>query len=223
MRITSKLCACVAAAALSACSNHIQDQLSMEFEPVYPVDPVQATQMAPTGAIYSSSAPGLFAADRRAARIGDLLTVEFTERFSANDTQNTTTSRSDSFEVDLPEISIMEAFDDARLDMGANRGFSGQGLASQSNSLTGRLAVTVTRVLPGGNLEVVGQRRLAMTSGNEYVRLRGVVRPQDISPENIVFSDRIANADIQYVGAGEVSDSSRQGWLRRAMNTVSPL
>lgn len=223
MRAISKITGLAAVLALSACSNHIQDQLSLEFQPVYPVDPVQATQMMPTGAIYSTAAPGLFAADRRAARIGDLLTVEFTERFSANDTQNTSTARSDSFAVDLPEISILEAFDETRLDMSADRGFTGQGLASQSNTLTGRLAVTVTRVLPGGNLEVVGQRRLAMTSGNEHVRLRGIVRPQDISPENIVFSDRIANADIQYVGAGEVSDSSRQGWLRRAMNTISPL
>lgn len=213
----------VLAMTLAACSTYTQDQISAEFAPIYPTDAEPDLGFLPSGAIYSNRAPGLFAADRRAARVGDILTVDFTENFAARDVQNTSTGRSDSFALDLPNV-ITNRFDivDADLAAGTQSGFSGQGSTQQQNSLSGRLSVTVTRVLPGGNLEVMGQRRLSMTSGNEYVRLRGTVRPSDISSENIVRSDRLANADIQYIGAGDVSDASRQGWLRRAINGATP-
>lgn len=211
-----------ATCALSACSDVVQDRLSDDWAPVYPVPEVEMTRQMPSGAIYSQSAPGLFAADRRAARVGDILTVDFTERFSARDTQSTTTSRSDEASINLPD-GLFGPINESRLDMGANRSFSGSGNAAQSNSLNGRVSVTVTRVLPGGNLEVQGQRRLTLTSGIEYVRLRGVVRPTDISAENVVLSERLAHAEIEYVGAGAASDASRQGWLRRVVDTVSPL
>lgn len=214
--------ALMAALSLAACSETVQDRIAADWAPVYPAPEIETTRQMPTGAIYSETAPGLFAADRRAARVGDILTVDFAERFSARDVQGTSLSRSDTSSIDLPGA-LPFGIDDADLTMGAERGFSGSGSASQSNSLTGRVSVTVVRVLPGGNLEVQGQRRLTMTSGVEYVRLRGVVRPSDISPENVVRSDRLAHAEIEYVGAGPASDAVRQGWLRRIVDTASPL
>ena len=214
--------ALLAALSLAACSETVQDRIAADWAPVYPAPEIETTRQMPTGAIYSETAPGLFAADRRAARVGDILTVDFTERFSGRDVQGTSLSRSDESSINLPgALSI--GVDDADLTMGAERSFSGSGSTSQSNSLTGRVSVTVVRVLPGGNLEVQGQRRLTMTSGVEYVRLRGVVRPSDISPENVVRSDRLAHAEIEYVGAGPASDAVRQGWLRRIVDTASPL
>ena len=207
---------------LAACSETVQDRIAADWAPVYPAPAIETTRTMPTGAIYSETAPGLFAADRRAARVGDILTVDFTERFSGRDVQGTSLSRSDTSSIDLPGA-LPFGIDDAGLGMGSERGFSGSGSASQSNSLTGRVSVTVVRELPGGNLEVEGQRRLTMTSGVEYVRLRGVVRPSDISPDNVVRSDRLAHAEIEYVGAGPTSDAVRQGWLRRIVDTASPL
>jgi flagellar L-ring protein precursor FlgH len=84
------------------------------------------------------------------------------------------------------------------------------------------LSVSVVRVLPGGNLEILGQKKLTLNNGDEYVRLSGIVRPADISAQNVVLSDRIANAQIEYIGAGQVADAGKQGWLRRGLNTVSP-
>lgn len=209
--------------ALSACSTTTQDRISAEFAPVWPVETAPDAGFLPTGAIYSQSAPGLFAADRRANRVGDVLTVDFAESFAARDVQNTSTGRNDSGSINLPDlIAGPLAFDSGRLTASAQGQFAGQAATTQQNTLSGRLSVTVTRVLPGGNLEVQGQKRLSMTSGNEYVRLRGIVRPWDISSDNVVSSDRLANADIQYIGAGDVSDASRPGWLRRGMNAVTP-
>jgi flagellar L-ring protein FlgH len=82
--------------------------------------------------------------------------------------------------------------------------------------------VHVIRVLPGGNLEILGQKRLTLNNGDEYIRVKGIVRPEDISSDNVVQSDRIADADIKYVGAGELADTGKQGWLGRALTSVNP-
>lgn len=78
-------------------------------------------------------------------------------------------------------------------------------------------------MLPGGNLEIMGQKLLTLNNGNEYVRLKGVVRPEDIGPDNVVTSDRIAHAEIKYIGAGDTADTAKPGWLRRGLSVVSPL
>ena len=108
------------------------------------------------------------------------------------------------------------------LSTGTNQSFTGSGSAAQSNSLSGQMSVTVARVHEGGNLEILGQKKLTLNNGDEYIRVRGIVRPEDISSQNIVLSDRIANAEIKYLGAGDVADTAKQGWLQRSLSTLSP-
>ncbi|MEM8576951.1 MAG: flagellar basal body L-ring protein FlgH [Pseudomonadota bacterium] len=206
--------------AAAACSTAIEEAESEFYAPVFPVAPEPQTGLMPSGAIYSASAPGLFAADRRARAVGDILTVDFRERFSARKSQGTATSRSDSFVINPPEFFPIGSED---LNGSTTRDFSGDGSASQSNSFTGRVSVSVTRVLPGGNLEIQGQKKLTLNNGHEYIRVRGIVRATDVSADNIVPSDRIAHADIKYVGAGDVADTAKKGWLRRGIDVVSPL
>lgn len=212
---------CLFLVALAGCSTQIEEAESDLYAPVFMVEDVVQDRLMPTGGIYSSSSKGLFASDRRAAQVGDILTVDFSERFVASKSQATGASKSDSFEVDIPDV-VSFGFDDARLTGGATRSFSGKGNASQSNSLTGRVSVSVTRIMPGGNLEIVGQKKLTLNNGQEYIRLRGLVRPEDISSDNVVRSDRIAHAEIKYVGAGDIADSGKKGWLSRTLDTVSP-
>lgn len=212
--------ALIALLPLAACSTYIEDRTSEEFMPVYD----EAANFLPppvTGGIYNSATSGLFASDLRAARVGDVLTVQFTERFAATKSQSANASKASSYEIDLPDLGL--GLDGGRLANSTDQSFFGRGGAAQSNSLTGRLTVTVTRVLPNGQLEVMGQKRITLNNGNEYVRLTGLVRPEDISPENVVLSDRLANADIRYVGAGTTADTARPGWFARALGIVSPL
>lgn len=205
----------------SACTSTLVEEAdSVNYDPVYPASGM--AEPSATGGIYTASSAGLFASDRRAARVGDILTVEFEERFQASKSQSTSGNRASDYELDMPDALTM-GMDDGLLDNGTKQSFSGRGSAQQSNSLTGRLSVSVIRVLPGGLLEIAGQKRLTLNQGNEYIRLTGVVRPEDINAENVVMSDRIAHASIKYVGAGAISDTSRQGWLRRGLNEVSPL
>jgi flagellar L-ring protein precursor FlgH len=207
---------------LSGCVSQIEEKVSEGYDPIYPVEaPVETASLA-TGGIYTASSAGLFASDRRAARVGDILTVQFSEQFAASKTQSASGGRSNSYEIDLPNI-LTGGFDDGQLSNGTDQSFSGRGAAQQSNSLTGRMSVSVVRELPGGMLEIMGQKRLTLNNGREYIRLTGVVRPEDIGPDNVVRSDRIAHADIQYVGAGDTHDTAKPGWLRRGLSAVSPL
>ena len=100
--------------------------------------------------------------------------------------------------------------------------FTGTGSAAQSNSMTGTISVTIVRVYPNGNLEVKGQRKLEYNSGTEYLRLSGVVRPDDISSSNTISSKKVADAQISYVGTGDMNDSVTKGWLSRYFAYVSP-
>lgn len=205
----------------AACSTQIENAASADFRPVYPVAPVSETSLAPTGAIFGGGTRGLFVSDRRAAQVGDVLTVEFTESFRAQKSQSATSSHNDEFGIDLPDL-LTPGFDDSLLSAGADRSFAGQGRAAQSNSLKGRVTVTVVRIFPGGMLEILGQKKLTLNNGDEYVRLSGYLRPEDISSDNVVSSDRIANAEITYIGAGDIADAGKQGWMRRGLNAITP-
>ena len=205
---------------LCACATYIEEETARQFLPVYE----QTADFAParTGAIFHQNAGGLFVNDRRAAHVGDVLTVQLSERFQASKSQSANAGRTSSFEASLP-TALVGAFDMASLGSEASQNFNGRGAAAQSNSLSGKIAVSVVRVLPNGQLEIMGQKRLTLNNGHEYVRLTGVIRPEDIGPDNIVLSDRVAHADISYVGAGDIADTGRKGWLSRALTTVSPL
>ena len=207
---------------LLSCSSHIEDRASVEFEPIIPEEINSPKIYGSTGGIYSETKGGLFATDRRAAAVGDILTVALSEDFTASKSQSATTAKSDSFKVDLPNL-LDPAGDQALLDSGAETAFSGSGSAAQRNSLRGELSVTVMRVFSNGNMEIMGQKKLHLNNGNEYIRLKGIIRPQDISADNKVRSSRIANAQIAYLGAGDIADTGQKGWLSRALSSISPI
>ena len=89
--------------------------------------------------------------------------------------------------------------------------------------MKGELSVTVTKVFSNGNMEILGQKKLTLNNGDEYIRLVGIIRPEDITNQNVVQSSRIANAKISYTGAGDVADTSRKGWFSKLIDVVTPL
>ena len=217
--------------ALAGCSTYVSQIEGQAFEPVDPAVNL-ASEQPSNGAIFRSGQSGLFATDQRARRVGDILTVTFNEIFAATKAQTAASSKADAFAVTLPTglpniLTGGFATDDSGvngggLTAGTNRTFSGAGNAAQSNSFTGSLAVTVTRVFPNGNMEVAGQKEITLNNGNEYVRVKGIVRPEDISATNIVSSTRLADAQIRYTGSGYLADASKPGWLSQFMRAISP-
>lgn len=211
---------------VTGCSTYTEQVVSQSFQPAEaPVILAKSTNM--NGAIFQPGRSGLFATDQRARRIGDILTVSFNEIYAATKAQTASSSKTDAFGVTLPTglpNMLTGGFDKdpAGLNAGTTRSFAGSGNAVQSNSFSGLLSVTVIRVFDNGNMEVQGQKELTLNNGNEYVRVRGVVRPEDISAGNIVSSDRLADAQIRYTGSGHLADSSQPGWLSQLMRTISP-
>jgi len=90
-----------------------------------------------------------------------------------------------------------------------------------SNSLSGNITVTVHDIMPNGTLVVRGEKWLTLNQGEEYIRVSGMVRPQDIGQDNSVPSTKLADARIEYAGTGSVSDTNVTGWMTRFF--ISPL
>ncbi|MET0121808.1 MAG: flagellar basal body L-ring protein FlgH [Candidatus Thiodiazotropha sp. 6PLUC9] len=210
-------------------SNPVRDAA---YAPIRPVVPPQA----PTGngAIYQSGYEQAWFEDRRARRVGDLLTVQLVESTQANKSASTTTAKSSStsmtnpvlfgqaMQFNVPGFMPIANNKDVNLgfDLSAANDFSGDGSASQSNALSGSITVSVIEVLPNRNLYVRGEKRIGINQGTEYVRLSGIVRPSDITPSNTVNSTRIADPTITYKGEGALADANSMGWLSRFFNSV---
>ena len=215
---------------LAGCAQHNEDLKGIDFEPMYPQDMSFIETNNQSGAIFNSAQGNLFSMESKAQMVGDIITVAFAESFQATKSQNAATSRSLDNSVTLPSIADLilpsrtNAADlSSRLKAGSENSFAGSGSSAQSNSLTGQVSVHVVRVFRNGNLEILGQKKLTLNNGDEYIRVHGIVRPQDIDAENVVSSDRIANANIQYIGAGDIAESSKKGWYSKILDNVNPL
>ena len=91
-----------------------------------------------------------------------------------------------------------------------------------SRTISGSMTVTVVRELPNGNLEIKGQKKLVLNDGSEYLRLSGIIRPEDISATNTISSSNIADAKITYTNAGVYADSTQPGWLSKIFRQITP-
>ena len=206
---------------LGGCGTYIEDRKSIDYAPIYETETVSENE-AGFGSIYKPKQGSLFAMEGRASRVGDILTVAFTESFQATKSQNAATSRSSESSVTFPPV-VEKLIPGEEFASSGENTFSGSGSTAQSNSLTGSVSVHVIRVFGNGNLEIMGQKKLTLNNGDEYIRVSGIVRPRDISADNVVQSDRIANADINYIGAGDIARSGKKGWYTRLMETIAPI
>jgi len=215
---------------LAGCAQYNADRVSIDFEPMYPQEMPLVETNNRSGTIFNAAQGNLFSMETKAQQVGDIITVSFAESFQATKSQNAATSRSLDSSVNLPGVTNLILPDrtnaadlSAKLAAGSENSFSGSGSSAQSNSLTGQVSVHVVRVFQNGNLEILGQKKLTLNNGDEYIRVHGIVRPQDIDAENVVSSDRIANANIQYIGAGDIAESSKKGWYSKLLDNVNPL
>ncbi|MCK0165290.1 flagellar basal body L-ring protein FlgH [Marinobacter sp. S6332] len=171
-----------------------------------------------SGAIYQSSRNYNFYGDTVALNIGDVLTVTLNESTRAS--KNAETKINKDSDISMPEPNILGKGNfGIATSIKSERDFQGKAEADQSNSLAGSITVTVTEVLPNGVLKVRGEKWISLTNGDEYVRLTGLVRPQDIDPGNVVASSRIADARIAYGGTGDFDQANQMGWLARFFNS----
>ncbi|WP_174278904.1 flagellar basal body L-ring protein FlgH [Sphingomonas bacterium] len=158
----------------------------------------------------------------RARRVGDPLTIVLVEKTAASKSATSKLDSSGSFGLTPPSSGPLHLFNGSDVAASGKRGFNGAGTADQANSLSGEVSVTVAQVYGNGTMLVQGQKRVTLNRGDEFVQIRGLVRLADVDRDNRVPSTRVADAQIAYTGRGDVARASRQGWLSRFFQVVSP-
>ncbi len=129
---------------LASCSTQLEERASIDYEPVTPITS-KKIKKDKYGSIYSNSQKGLFATDRRASKVGDILTVALSENFSASKSQSAKSAKKGAMKFDFPNV-VTAGADDGLFDSSSDQSFDGSGSAGQNNSLRGELSVTVTKV-----------------------------------------------------------------------------
>ena len=174
------------------------------------------------GAIYQTGSPLMLYETPRAQRIGDVLTIRLSESYTGKNSADASASRESNITAEAADKSTNAAARLARLfNIGsAATTFKGQGSISDTNGMTGTLAVTVIGTMPTGNLVVSGEKVIAMNGNNDRLRLSGIVNPKDIEAGNFVSSSKVANARIEQAGQGMLADSTTMGWLQRLFMSV---
>lgn len=193
------------------------------FAPVIPDIPRE--QLVQDGSLFRPYMANSLYSDITARRVGDIITVMLSENTNATKTARTLTTRETEMTVEpvtgLGGTNATINGQSIQLGIDSTNEFTGDAQANQSNSLQGNISVTVVEVLPNQNLVIRGEKWLTLNQGDEYIRLTGIIRPADISPQNEVQSTKIANARIQYSGTGSFARAQEKGWLTKFF--TSPL
>ena len=215
------------AATLTACTSVMPPQAlthSPQFEPVYPVQNARETMA--TGAIYVGRQSDSWFGKGRNFQVGDVITVLLNESTQAARTQNGTITRDSSNTLVPTGLQNYGAglggFMKGINLTGGSVSNKGTGAADQQASLNGSVAVAVVEVMPNGNLVLRGEKQLALTEGSEVIQVAGIIRPDDVAPNNTVQSRRLANAQIAYRGTGDLANATRAGWGTSALLKLWP-
>ena len=193
-----------------------------EFRTAYP-QPLPPAPAPANGAIFqAANGYGGLYEGARARAVGDPLTIVLVERTSASKSAGSKLDSGGGASLTPPSTGVLSLFKPTDATVSGARNFGGTGTADQSNALSGEVSVTVAEVLPNGTMVVQGQKTVTLNRGDEFVQIRGIVRPADISADNRVLSTRVADAKIAYTGRGDVARASRQGWFSRFFQTISP-
>jgi flagellar L-ring protein FlgH len=213
------ICGCSAAA------------VEMKKPPLIADEPIRVSTPAP-GSIWSGeNAHNLLYADRKARYVNDIVTIIISEQAQGGNKATTNTSRDTTTAADITALfGVENSITNSNPNMGgkialggsSKNALKGTGDTTRGGNLIARLTARVTRVMENGNLVIEGRRQLTVNAEDQFILMSGIIRPEDITSENLVYSQYIADARIIYTGDGVVNDKMRPGWLTRAVDWVWP-
>lgn len=157
---------------------------------------------------------GVFA-DRKAHNVGDILTIVISERTTLSTQKSTSNSKSGSQTLGAG-TGIFDFLKAATIS--GEDEFSADGAASDTNRVTANIAVTVVDVERNGNLVVEGTQSIWQNRDEHKITLRGIVRPDDVTTNNTVPSNKVADATVRFDGKGPLNAKQRQGILTQVFN-----
>lgn len=217
---------------LVGCSAAPERMQHMSYAPNYPLN-IPKTAQPTNGSLYQAGAMTLFN-DARAHKVGDIITISLSESMSANKKDEAKYDKSNSqdygittpFSVNTPNNivgnvvnSVTSPLQGLGFGYGSEGSFSGKSDVKQNSSLTGSIAVTVVEVIPNGNLVIRGEKWITVHDGDEVVQFAGIIRPEDIQPDNTIASSKVADTRLVYKDVGMAGDTARAGvgsqWLAK--------
>jgi flagellar L-ring protein precursor FlgH len=182
------------------------------------------------GSLYSDAMPG-YLEDTRAVRVGDVLMINVDESSDAQGAANTSLSKSSSGTIGMNHLMgvlpmLRKAFpsmDPSKmLDYASQSQFAGTGATTRNGQLSGTIAVRVVREMPNGDLFLEGTKVVLINNEEYHLYISGLVRPTDIAQDNSVLSSRIADAQIEFTGRGDLADQQRKGWFAKFVDWINP-
>ncbi len=190
----------------------------------------RAPQAVSAGSLWQDTGRGLFA-DFRASKVGDILTVRIDETVLASGDSSTDTSRESSMSMGIPNFfGLTAALQRAHpnlnpeelLNLIGNSEFKGEGETNRQSQARGIIAVRVKQQLPNFDLFVEGTKVILVNEEELHIYISGVIRPEDIGPDNSVKSSTVADAQIEFTGRGVLTDNQQQGWLAKLLAKIRP-
>jgi flagellar L-ring protein precursor FlgH len=193
-------------------------------QPMTATPEMRAQMTGATGAIYQTAAVQPLFEDRRARRVGDIITINLVENTSAQKASNASATRGSSMTGGITTATRvpLSGLGGMNIDAGVDSEFAGKGAAAANNAFTGTITVTVIDVYANGNLLVSGEKQIAINQGNEYIRFSGVINPNNVTGSNTVQSTQVADARIEYKGSGYIDESQQMGWMQRFFVALLP-
>ncbi|MEL7198172.1 MAG: flagellar basal body L-ring protein FlgH [Pseudomonadota bacterium] len=233
IRLAPVSCALSASLFLSGCFG-LEGKMAPGFSAPPPPQPPMTAQTfpAPVDPAASDNRGSIFQAHggyaglvtgTRARKLGDMVTIVLVENTNSSKSVSGDTARDGSFSITPPTSGPLSFLNPNALNPAGQGSFSGSGSAAQQSQLSGTVAVTIAAIYPNGTAEVVGEKQMSLSQGNEWVQFAGRIRLVDVDVDNRLASSRVANARIIYSGKGAMQQSSKPGWLSRFFGMIAPL
>jgi len=176
------------------------------------------------GSLWSAKRSAHLFSDLKARSVGDIVTINVVESAMASKNATTKTSRESDLAASWTGVLQKLSGDwvGGEVKTAFENNFDGKGETTRSSQLATYITAQVIQVLPNGYLVIQGHRQVRVNNENQIINVQGVIRTEDINANNIVLSTYIADARIELIGEGVISDKQRPGWLARILDWVWP-
>lgn len=214
---------------LAACSTSKQPSVPPPPAPPRVYVPAPPQEPPAEGSLYRRNRAFLFE-DHRARHVGDVITVKIVENYKSSTSVDNKLDRRSGIKAGISAfLGIEKSLEDKHPNFKSDNMFQGswdssvegKGKQSRNTNIVATITARVVDVLPNGNLVIQGVRVIRQNENLEYLTVTGIVRPEDVSPDNSVYSTQLADAHIEYSGAGPNNEVMRgPGWLSRILQLI---
>lgn len=152
-------------------------------------------------------------ADKKAAKVGDVITVIIVESATASSAASTNTKKESSLETKPGVGPLLKEIPGFKFSGGDSMKADGE--TTRSSKLVAKITVTVVKIEENGNLCIEGSRMVQTNKEREQIKLSGTIRPEDVGTDNTILSTYVANPTITYQGSGPLGSRQKEGLISK--------